>query len=79
MDRLRSARAAGKRVEILRHIGAASASLAVARENAQRASERNKRGERVARILDAQGEREFECGVSANQVQELLSLGAIAR
>jgi tetratricopeptide (TPR) repeat protein/nucleoside phosphorylase len=79
MDKLRAARATGKRVEILRHIGAASATLSVARANAQRASERNARGERVARILDAQGEREFECGVNSNEVQELLRLGAIEK
>jgi hypothetical protein len=51
----------------------------VARENAERASELNRRGERVACILDAQGEPEFECGVNANEVQELLSLGAIEK
>lgn len=61
MDRLRAARAAKKHVEIERHIGGASGTFSVAHENATRAAERNARGERVARIRDAKGEREFEC------------------
>lgn len=79
MDRLRAARAAGKPVEIERHHGMGSGTFAVAQASSQRASERNARGERVARILDASGRRAFECGVNADEVQELLKLGAVEK
>src|SRR5436190_23533267 len=72
MERLRKAlQAEGKRVEIDRHRGFASGSAKVAAESARDAAETNARGERVVRIMDAEG-REFECGVSAEQAHELL-------
>ena len=77
MDILREALREGKRVEISRHIGSPSASFAAAGESARRASEANSRGDRVVRILDADGERKYECGANANEVAELLKLGAV--
>jgi hypothetical protein len=67
----------GKRIEIARHAGAASASFAVAGDNARRASDANSRGDRVVRVLDKQGEREFECGANSHEVAELLKHGAV--
>lgn len=77
MDKLRAARREGKRVEIEQHMGFPSASLVVAGDNARDADESNTRGERIARIIDKDGEREFECGVNAEQVRELLELDAV--
>lgn len=76
MERLRDAiTTEGKRVEIDRHTGHASGSARAASESSARAAESNSRGERVARIMDAEG-REFECGVNADQARELIAAGA---
>jgi hypothetical protein len=77
MDRLREALKAGLRVEIDLHMGGVSGSFSAARESAQDAAEANSRGERVVRIIGVDGEREFECGANAAEVQELLRLGAV--
>jgi hypothetical protein len=77
LKKLADALQAGKRVEIDRYVGGASASLPVASENARRASEANARGERVVRISGADGERDYECGATLDQVAELIKAGAI--
>lgn len=74
-------------VEIKRHIGSPSANAALASESAAAAAQLNARGVRVATIfesdcgrgLPAQTRRQFECGVSAEQVRKLLAAGATER
>lgn len=65
----------GERVEIARHVGSPSASLELAQRSSEAAASLNASGHRIARIIGAKG-REFECGVSAEQVRDLLALGA---
>lgn len=76
MQKLKQAIADGKRVEIDRHTAHPSADPQVASRSAQKASERNARDERIARIRNADGSRTFECGVSREQAFELLDAGA---
>ena len=80
MDVLREALKAGRRVEIHRNIGMGSATFSVAQESARAAAEANARGERTACIIDDEDEyggAEYECGVDADQVRELIRLGAV--
>jgi hypothetical protein len=77
MKELKSALLAGRRVELHINVGSASSSLRVAQESAQRAAEANARGEAVALTFDADGEPDYECGLDANEAEELRQLGAI--
>lgn len=79
MERLRRAlKTPSERVEIDRHVGHPSGSLAAANESSAEAARLNARGSRVARIFSAKG-RAFECRVSAEQARELLANGASER
>lgn len=79
MERLRRAlKTPGERVEIDRHVGYPSGSLAAANESSAEAARLNAQGSRVARIFSAKG-RAFECRVSAEQARELLTNGASER
>ena len=82
MDVLREALQAGRIVEIHRLIGAASGSPAAAQESAERAAAANARGARAAhayaRSTKLQSERPvFRCMVTAQEVAELLRIGAV--
>jgi hypothetical protein len=77
MTRLREALTIKQRVEIHLHSSFPSASPKDEVESARSAAEANARDERVARIIGAERERKFECGVNAGQVLELLKLGAV--
>lgn len=76
MDVLREALKAGLRVEIRRNIGMGSSTYSVAAKSSRDAAEANNRGERVTCLFHEQGDVD-EYGADANEVRELLALGAV--
>lgn len=77
MKLLKQAIADGKRVEIDQYPEGSSPDFRTASKSGKDASERNARGERVARIRNADGGVSRECGISQEQSFELLDAGAV--